>query len=152
MRRWGLLVALLAGLLPARVGAQDAAPTCDLRGALEYPLAGATINSGVPIAVEGWAIDRAAPSGTGILSVQAALDVPREEGGTAYVAWHTEARPDVAQQIGDQHYLFSGYRLDLPTTDLEVGPHTLYLAILTRCGWHTESRDVTVLPPGVTVA
>jgi hypothetical protein len=134
------------------VAAQDREPTCDLRGALEYPLEGATINNGVPIDVEGWAVDRAAPTGTGILSVQVALDVPREEGGTAFVAWPTEERRDVARQLGDLDYLFSGYRLELPTTDLAVGPHTLYLAILTRCGWHTETREISVLPPGVTVA
>jgi hypothetical protein len=147
-----LLLALLAGLPPARGAAQADDAGCDLRAALEYPLEGATVNSGVPIGVEGWAVDRAAPSGTGILSVQAALDVPREAGGTAFVAWHTEERPDVARLLGDAHYLFSGYRVDLPTADLEVGPHTLYLTILTRCGWHTETRAIMVLPPGVTVA
>jgi hypothetical protein len=152
MHRALLLVALLVGLPPARTEAQREEPRCDLRAALEYPLEGATVNTGVPIGVEGWAVDRAAPSGTGILSVQAALDVPREAGGTPFVAWHTEERPDVARLLGDSHYLFSGYRVDLPTADLELGPHTLYLTILTRCGWHTETRDVTVLPPGVTVA
>jgi hypothetical protein len=152
MPRALLLVALLAGILPPRVAAQGDAARCDLRAALEYPLEGATVNTGVPIGVEGWAVDRAAPSGTGILSVQAALDVPREAGGTAFVAWHTEERPDVARLLGDSDYRFSGYRVDLPTADLEVGPHRLYLTILTRCGWHTETRDVTVLPPGETVA
>src|SRR3954454_18955282 len=91
-----LLVVLLSGLLPARVSDQDEAPACDLRAALEYPLDGATINAGVPIGVEGWAVDRAASSGTGILGVQVALDVPREDGGTSYVACHTEERLDVA--------------------------------------------------------
>jgi hypothetical protein len=152
MSRALLLVALLASLVPSSPTARADDGPCDLRAALEYPLAGATINAGVPIDVEGWAVDRAAAAGTGILSVQAALDVPREDGGTAYVAWHTEERRDVARQLGDQGYLFSGYRVELPTTELGVGPHTLYLTILTRCGWHTESRDVTVLPPGVTVA
>ena len=152
MHRALLLVALLAALLPTGTAAQGDTARCDLRAALEYPLEGSTINTGVPVGVEGWAVDRAAPSGTGILSVQAALDVPREEGGTSFVAWHMEERPDVAQLLGDGLYRFSGYRVDLPTADLEVGPHTLYLMILTRCGWHTETREITVLPPGVTVA
>ncbi|HLH23954.1 MAG TPA: hypothetical protein VK066_15630 [Chloroflexota bacterium] len=147
-----LLAALLTGLLPGSVRAQGDESACRLRAALEYPLEGASINAGVPIGVEGWAVDEAAPAGTGILGVQAALDVPREAGGTAYDAWHTEQRADVVAQLGDPQYLFSGYRVDLPTADLDEGPHTLYVAILTRCGWHTESRQITVLPPGVTVA
>lgn len=147
-RRCALLLAAL--LATARLAAQ--APTCDLRLALEYPRVGASVGAGTPIAVEGWAVDRAAPSGTGILSVQVALDVPRAVGGTAIVALHAERRPDVAQLLGDERFLFSGYRVDVPTIDLETGPHTLYVEVLTRCGWHTETREVLVLPPGETVA
>ncbi len=155
MRDWGnalrralLLAALLATARPAAAQA----PTCDLRLALEYPRVGASVGAGTPIAVEGWAVDRAAPAGTGILSVQVALDVPRAAGGTPFVALHAEQRPDVAQLLGDERFLFSGYRVDVPTVDLETGPHTLYVEVLTRCGWHTETREVLVLPPGETVA
>jgi hypothetical protein len=152
MRRALLLVALLAALLPGHAGAQGSEPPCDLRAALEYPREGTTINAGFPLGVEGWAVDRTAPTGTGILSVQAALDVPREDGGTAFVALHTEERPDVARLLGDDHFLFSGYRVNLPTTDLETGPHTLYVSVLTRCGWHVETRAITVLPSAESVA
>ena len=152
MRRALLLAALLAALLPASAGAQEDSPACDLQTSLEYPREGAIVGVGVPLGVEGWAIDRAAPAGTGILSVQVALDVPRDQGGTAVMAVHAEERPDVARQLGDEGFRWSGYRVDVPTADLEMGVHTLYVDILTRCGWHTETRDVLILPRGETTA
>ncbi len=144
--------AIIIALLPGARVAQEEAGPCDLRMALEYPRLGGAVALGAPLGVEGWAVDRAAPSGSGILSVQVALDVPREQGGALLVAQHAAERPDLARSMGDERYLFSGYRIDLPTADLDTGPHTLYVEVLTRCGWHTETRDVLVFPPAETVA
>jgi hypothetical protein len=151
MRLGLVLVALVGALLPGG-GTAQGAPQCELQMALEYPHEGATFSAGAPLEVEGWAVDRAAESGTGVLSVQAALDVPREQGGTAYVAVHAAERADVARLLGDEHYLYSGYRVDLPTADLETGLHTLYVTILTHCGWHTEARGVAILPSADSIA
>jgi hypothetical protein len=143
--------ALAVGLGLGGAAAQGASAACEPQAAIEFPREGTTVGVGPPLGIEGWAVDRTAPAGAGVLSVQVTLDVPREDGGTPVVALHTEERPDVARQLGER-FRFSGYRVDLPTGDLATGLHTLYVAILTRCGWHTETRDVTLLPPGETVA
>lgn len=86
-----------------------------------------------PITFSGWAIDTAAPTGTGISGVQITLSnfpLTRE-------ANYGLNRPDIAQGWGER-YRYSGYQYQI---SLSPGPYSVLVQAVDRCGQvHTISR------------
>lgn len=138
---WLLVVCVALGALePGRSSAQQ---DCDIRGTVETPPEGATIQPGV-VTITGWAADLAAAQGTGITAVRIALDADPEQGGVAVPALYGWERPDIAALLGSQRYLPTGFALAWDATGLPPGPHTLYVQVRNACGWTGTTRAVTL--------
>jgi hypothetical protein len=73
--------------------------------------------------IRGWAADPASDRGTGVSRVDVYLDGGPDQGGF-YLgsADYGRERPDVADALGGQRFLLSGWDM---VTDLPRGPHTL---------------------------
>lgn len=106
---------------------------------------GAAVQGPVPIA--GWAIDRAAPSGTGIDHVHLYLDGPAGQGTFLGEAEYLVERPDVAAALGDPRYRTAGFRYEWDAAALPAGQHTLFIyAHSLVADWSFITRAITVQP------
>ncbi|HLI28979.1 MAG TPA: hypothetical protein VKZ60_18080 [Chloroflexota bacterium] len=139
----GLLFAVLAvsGVVPRGSAAQQ---DCDIRGTVETPPEGATLQPGV-VTITGWAADLTASQGTGITAVRIALDADPEQGGVALPALYGWERPDIAALLGSDRYRPSGFAMAWDTSGLPPGQHTLYIQVRNACGWTGTTRTVTLL-------
>ena len=113
--------------------------------ALDTPTTGSIL--GFPFTVQGWAIDRGAPSGTGVDQV----DVwAFPQGGGSPIFLGTAAlgvgRPDVAAVFADPRFSFSGYNL-MVNGGLPSGQYTLTAfarSTVTGTFNHYVSAEITV--------
>lgn len=98
-----------------------------------------------PVLIEGWAVDRAAPDGTGIDHVHLYLDGPAGQGAFLAEAPYAFARPDVAAALGDPRYASAGFSYTWDTSAIAPGPHTLFIyAHSTAAGWSYITRAIEV--------
>jgi hypothetical protein len=94
---------------------------------IDAPLEGQLIQEGITI--RGWAIHRAARSGTGVDVVQIYLDGPSGAGGEEIaLPSYGDERADIAAIYGER-YRYSGYHFDWGITDVASGSHALYVYI-----------------------
>jgi hypothetical protein len=77
------------------------------------------------VTIGGWAIDRAAPGGTGVDVVQVWLDGAQGM-GTALGPVTEFDRPDVAALVGAR-FLPSGWTVHWDSASVAPGPHTLFI-------------------------
>jgi hypothetical protein len=101
-------------------------------------------------AIRGWAIDRAASSGTGVNKVQIYLDGSSNNGGKLIAtATYGIERNDVARIYGAR-YRNSGYQYVWNTGTVANGKHTLYVYVYsTVSGWSFSTREINVQNPNV---
>lgn len=99
------------------------------------------------MSVQGWAIDHAAPDGTGIDHIHVYLDGPAGEGTFLAEASYAIARSDVAQVLGDERFRPAGFAYEWDTAHLSPGQHVLFIyAHSVTSGWSFTSRTVVVKP------
>ena len=91
--------------------------------ALDTPTTGSVV--AFPFTVQGWAIDRGAPSGTGVDKVDV-WAFPQGGGFPIFLgtAAYGVGRPDVAAVFGDPRFTFSGYNLEV-NRGLPSGRYTI---------------------------
>ena len=114
------LLILLAGLVAAACSSSGGASS----GMASRPAMGIEKPGGssvsLPVAISGWAIDRAATGETGVDLVQILDDGC--DGTVIGIAEYGIERTDIGQEYGAQ-YVNSGFQFNL--IRLETGPHTL---------------------------
>ena len=107
---------------------------------------GATVRGSV--SVQGWAVDHAGLSGTGIDHVHLYLDGPAGQGTFLAEASYGLERADVADTLGDPRFRPAGYRYDWDASALAPGPHTLYIyAHSSVADWAFVSYSLVVEAP-----
>jgi len=95
--------------------------------------------------VQGWAIDHAGPSGTGVDHVHLYLDGPAGQGLFLAEAAYALPRPDVAAALGDSRFAAAGFSYAWDTAAIAPGPHTLFIyAHSTAAGWSYVTRAIEV--------
>lgn len=105
---------------------------------------GASVRGVVP--VQGWAVDHAGLSGSGIDHVHLYLDGPAGQGAFLAEVSYGLARADVAAALGDPRFSQAGYRYEWDTRALPPGPHTLYIyAHSTVADWAFVTRTVQIV-------
>ncbi len=134
------LVPLMTLARPAPVAADE----CDVRGAVERPVPDAVV-ADRPITISGWAVDVAAPSGTGIDEVRVALDADPWAGGVPRTALYGRERPDVVDLLGNARFRPSGFAFTWDPTGVLPGLPTLYIQAHSACGWIRVTRNVEVI-------
>ncbi len=78
-----------------------------------------------PTWIAGWAVDTAAPSGTGITSVSVYIDGDQNTGRLLGQANYGGDRPDVASALGNPNFRYSGFTFNLAGINIQPGtPHT----------------------------
>lgn len=131
---------------PASQGASQgvAGPSAQIE--LDTIGAGATVSGIVP--VQGWAVDHAGLSGTGIDYIHLYLDGPAGQGMFLAEATYGLERADVAETLGDERFRLAGYSYDWDTRALAPGPHTLYIyAHSSVADWAFVSYSLVVAAP-----
>jgi hypothetical protein len=115
---------------------------------LDSPANNSTIAT--PFVVQGWALTRAATSGTGVDAVHV-YAIPRSGSGTIFLGTATYglARPDVGAAFGAQ-FTNSGFRLTVTGSMLPPGPYTIqahpHNAVINAFDG-TKSADIIVSAP-----
>src|SRR5205814_2289546 len=89
---------------------------------IETPSLSATM-AGTSQYVNGWAVDTAAASGTGVDQVQIQLD-----GVLKGSATYDDNRPDIASVFGAR-FAASGWHFTLDLTGVSAGPHTIQVLV-----------------------
>ena len=112
---------------------------------IDQPTSGATVN--LPFPISGWAVDRVAPSGTGVDQVKV-WAVPHDGSPATYLGAATLGiqRPDIGAYLGDPRFDNSGFHFNV-SAPLDPGTYTLYVfARSTMSGaFNVLSVTVTVL-------
>jgi len=113
---------------------------------VDVPSVGSTVSSS--FAVAGWALDRGAPSGTGVDAVHV-WAFPNSGAAPIFVGAATVgiARPDVGAYLGDARFSSSGYAL---SGNLPAGSYDLRVyAFSTVAGTfnNSSSKQITVTAP-----
>ena len=125
------VLALVGGSLGPMAASAHAAPqaqdgsgqfTAGIVVAIDEPTNRSGTTAG-QVVIRGWAANPASERGTGVARVDVYLDGGPDQGGF-YLgqADYGRERPDVAQALGGQRFLMSGWDMQ---TDLPRGPHTL---------------------------
>jgi hypothetical protein len=129
--------AALHAELEALEAAGEGNPMCHI----DMPAAGATVSASTT--VMGWAIDRAATSGTGVDRVEVYLD-----GVLVGTATYGGSRADVANHFGSAGFSRSGFSYTLNLNGVAPGPRTIQVrARSTLTGMEASySLGVTVAP------
>ena len=87
----------------------------------------------------GWAVDRTAgqPAGGVVVDLDGRLQIP---------ALYGLERADVARDLGNSTYRYSGFRAEFATALLKPGPHRLTVMIVSadKTGYYLGDRSVTV--------
>jgi hypothetical protein len=125
--RWLLVVAVLLALaIPAAPASAQTGASTEIT--IDTPAASATAANGTQLLIGGWAVDRAATSGTGIDHVRIVLDGLMDAGGTLLgSATIGKSRPDVAQALGNPAFSTAGFDYLWTPTNLSAGTHTIYV-------------------------
>lgn len=108
----------------------------------------------VPISLYGWAVDKGAPSGTGVDAVHV-WAYPNPGSGQAAIfvgaATYGQARGDVAAALGDGRFTNSGF--SMPLSNLAAGVYRFVVsARSTVTGTFNQARTATVVIRGPLVA
>lgn len=140
-------VGVAAGLLALGAGglglAQAQGATAKVN--IDAPGSGATVGSGQPVFIGGWAADTAG-LGTGVNGVDIYLDGPPSSGRLLGSAEYGIRRPDVASVLGRPGLTNSGFNYVWVPRGVPVGEHTLYVAARTQAGpVVVESIAVTLI-------
>ena len=118
--------------------------------ALDGPSAGATVSQ--PVLVAGWAIDRAAETGTGVdtVHVWAYPIIGDSLGSPTFLGSHYgSSRPDIAAAFGDSRFTNSGYQI--VASGLSAGSYRIVVyARSTVTGTFNSQRQVDVTVTGGT--
>jgi hypothetical protein len=126
----GVLVLIGSSLGPAAASAHAAPQGQDTSGQIATGIVVAidepTNRSGTAasdVVIRGWAANPASERGTGVSRVDIYLDGGPDQGGF-YLgqADYGRERPDVADALGGQRFLLSGWEME---TDIPRGPHTI---------------------------
>lgn len=103
---------------------------------------------GVNKEIKGWAVDRNAPSGTGVDQVEVYLD--GERGTSAAVklgaATYGGNNGDPAQELGDTRFTNSGFTLTWNPSQFRPGPHTVlvYARSTYTDSWTVKRVPITI--------
>jgi hypothetical protein len=82
------------------------------------------------VTVEGWAVDELSQGPAD--QVYLLLD-----GKVEGVAYYGYVRPDVAEQYDNYRYLFSGWKISIPSSNVALGCHELAVRVLTANHYYT---------------
>ncbi len=139
---------MLAAALLLASAATGLAQGCDVELTLDAPADGAEVTPQQRLS--GWAVDRAAPSGSGIQAVRVAFDVVLDRASDRlFTPLPTGlARPDVASAFGNPRFATAGFAQDWAAFSLAPGPHQLILQAHSACGWTTVVRTVRMRSDG----
>lgn len=115
-------------------------------GVIDLPVSGASLPSNEPMTISGWVVDQSADGWAGIDNVHV-YDGLAGAGGTFLgQATFAQARPDVAQALGNPFFANSGFALTLGVGVLAGGPHTLSVYAHTPAkGWWFSQVPVTIV-------
>jgi hypothetical protein len=124
-------------------GRPGLAQACDVEVALDTPGDGAEVAAGQRLA--GWAVDRAARTGSGVDAVRVAFDVtPDQADDRAFLALPSgQPRGDVAAALGSQRYLGAGFAQEFAVFSLAPGQHQVVVQAHSACGWTGVVRGFT---------
>ncbi|MBP1467238.1 carboxypeptidase regulatory-like domain-containing protein, partial [Candidatus Chloroploca sp. M-50] len=118
--------------------------------AIDNPAHGASVNR--DILIRGWAMHRAAASGTGVDAVHIYFDGPAGSGAHGVAATYGTRRDDLAAAHGER-FRYVGFEFVINSAQLSLGQHTLYVyARSTVTGeWQLQTRTFTVvnIPPNM---
>src|SRR5579883_1365657 len=147
-RRRGLLMAaalVLSLALPLAARPTPAAAQAPgLQLVVEQPTAGSDALE--TIVIGGWAVDTTSSSGTGIGpdGVEIWLG-PADSGQLLGTAGYGDPRPEIADRLGNQRYLASGFRYFWNSCDAPPGPNTLTVrATSSAAGNRTTAVSVPI--------
>lgn len=140
----GTVVVYAPGATPPDTGQSGDETESTAEVTVAWPSDGATV-AGV-LNVNGYAIEEAAADGTGFDRVQVYLDGDRNTGQLLGEATYGEDRPDIANSLGRQQFLPSGFDFTWDPAGL-TGKHTFFIyAHQTATGeWIGTSVTVTLL-------
>ncbi len=96
---------------------------------------------GAASVVKGWAVDRNAPTGTGVDKVEVWFDGPRDVTGSIKLGEASYGNPfgSPGDELGDPRFAPSGFLLAWSPLQFRAGTHTLYVYV------HSVHTDVWVL-------
>ncbi|NCC33361.1 MAG: hypothetical protein EOM24_15285, partial [Chloroflexia bacterium] len=118
--------------------------------AIDNPGNGVSVNR--DIVISGWAMHRAAASGTGVDTIHIYFDGPAGSGAHGVAATYGTRRDDLAAAYGER-FRYAGFEFVINSAQLSLGQHTLYVyARSTVTGeWQLQTRTFTVanIPPNV---
>ena len=122
---------------------------CRVEITVDQPAEGAEVSARQRIA--GWAVDRAATTGTGIEAVRVALDPALTGDEQLYMPLiYGMPRVDVAYTLGNPRFATSGFAQDWAAVGTPPGHHRLVVQAKSACGWTSVTRTVRIAaaPPG----
>ncbi|HLH22542.1 MAG TPA: fibronectin type III domain-containing protein [Chloroflexota bacterium] len=134
----------VGGVPAARPAGAALAQACQVELTVDQPTEGAEVSARQRIA--GWAVDRAAASGTGIEAVRVALD-PAPDGGDDQLYMplvYGVPRADVAYTLGNPRFAISGFAQDWAAVGTPPGRHRLVVQAKSACGWTSVTRNVRI--------
>jgi hypothetical protein len=101
-------------------------PPTDPATAMDFPRTSSTLSRLQPLTISGWALDRAAPSGSGVRAIHV-WAFPTNGGAAQFVGVATcgMPRPDVGAAFGDARYNDSGYALTVPAGTFAAGTYLI---------------------------
>lgn len=140
----GSIIAYPAGSPPPAAAQTGEETESTSEVSVEWPADGATISGLVNLT--GYAVDEAAPDGTGFDRVQVYLDGDRATGRLLGDATYGADRPDIANSLGRPQFMASGFEYTWDP-DGATGKHTFYVYAhhVASGEWIGTSVTVTVL-------
>jgi hypothetical protein len=120
------------------------APVPNPAMAVDGPTPNATLPAGQPFTINGWAVDRGAPSGTGVSAVHVwAFPVSGGAGTFVGPASYGGVRPDIVNAFHNSEFLNSGFSL---SATLPAGTYDIYVfAYSTVANSFNQARVVRVM-------
>jgi hypothetical protein len=116
-----------------------------VKAVVDSPVANATLARGLTYRLSGWSIQQETPSGTGVDKIHVYLDGPAGSGQLLGAGSYGQERSDIARIYGER-FRFSGFSYYWNTTNVSVGPHTLYIySNSTVTGWSSMTRTVNIV-------
>src|SRR5262249_22103798 len=103
--------------------------------------------------IAGWAVDTAAPEGTGIDMVAIYMDGDQGTGTFLGLADYGGDRPDVAFVLGSENFRHSGFTFSLAGSTISPGPHSFPAVAHSLSDAYASASvaNVTARQPGTTV-
>ncbi|MSQ24654.1 MAG: hypothetical protein EXR58_08980 [Chloroflexi bacterium] len=112
---------------------------------VDHPTDGIAV--GGMVAIDGWAVDQAAATGTGVDMVNVYLDGPSGTGAFLGSASYGANRPEAGSALGSDRFRASGWRLQWDASQIRSGQvHTLHIyahSTVTNA-WFSTTRTIRV--------